>query len=136
MGKIFVDTSALFPLVGTEDATSKISVNVWEDIAQTENELITNNYVIVECLSLVQKRLGLEFVHNLQSEILPLITVDWIDEEQHTWAVQYVLKSNRRNLSLVDCSAFQSMRRLGIETVFTFDGHFREEGFTVIPNGV
>jgi predicted nucleic acid-binding protein len=133
MGKIFVDTSALFPLVSTKDATSRVSVNVWEDIAQSENELFTNNYVIVECLSLVQRRLGLEFVHHLRSEILPLIAVDWIDEEQHAMAVQYVLKSNRRNLSLVDCSVFQTMRRQGIDTVFTFDNHFREEGFTVIP---
>lgn len=134
MAKIFVDTSALFPLVGTKDATSKVSVNVWEEITQSEHELFTNNYVIVECLSLVQRRLGLEFVHHLQSEILPLTAVDWIDEEQHALAIQYVLKSNRRNLSLVDCSAFQTMRRLEIETAFTFDNHFREEGFKVIPN--
>jgi predicted nucleic acid-binding protein len=133
MGKIFIDTSALFPLVGTEDASSRTSVNVWENITQTENELFTNNYVIVECLSLVQRRLGLEFVRYLQMEILPLIEVDWLDEEQHALAVEHLLKSNRRHLSLVDCSAFETMRRLGIETVFTFDNHFREEGFNVIP---
>lgn len=133
MGKIFVDTSALFPLVGTEDVSSSVSVSVWETITQSQNELFTNNYVIVECLSLVQRRLGLEFVRYLHSEILPLIEVDWINEEQHSLAVQYVLKSNRRNLTLVDCSAFETMRRLGIETVFTFDSHFREEGFNTVP---
>lgn len=133
MGKIFVDTSALFSLIGTEEVMSKIAVDIWEHIAQVENELFTNNYVVVECLSLVQRRLGLEFVRYLQMEILPLLEVDWLDEEQHTLAVQQILKSNRRNLSLVDCSAFETMRRLGIETAFTFDSHFREEGFKVIP---
>jgi predicted nucleic acid-binding protein len=133
MEKIFIDTSALFPLVGTEEALSKISVSVWENITQTKKQLFTNNYVIVECLSLVQRRLGLEFVRYLQLEILPLIEVDWLTEGQHNLAIQHILKSNRRNLSLVDCSAFGTMRRLGIETAFTFDSHFREEGFKAIP---
>lgn len=47
--------------------------------------------------------------------------------------MQNVLTANRRQLSLVDCSAFETMRRLDIETVFTFDEHFREQGFNVIP---
>jgi predicted nucleic acid-binding protein len=133
MGKIFVDTSALFPLVGTEDESSRASVSVWENITQTQNELFTNNYVIVECLSLVQSRLGLEFFRYLLSEILPLIEVDWIDAQQHASAVQHILKSKLRKLSLVDCSSFETMRRLGIETAFTFDSHFRDEGFQTIP---
>ena len=133
MEKVFIDTSALFSLVGTEDVVSQTAISVWENIAQAERGLFSNNYVIVECLSLVQRRLGLEFVRYLQLEILPLIEVDWLTEEQHTLAVQHILKFNRRKLSLVDCSSFETMRRLGIETAFTFDGHFREEGFNVIP---
>ena len=59
--------------------------------------------------------------------------MDWIGEEQHDVAIQTVLTANRRNLSLVDCASFETMRRLGIETVFTFDEHFRDQGFKVVP---
>lgn len=59
--------------------------------------------------------------------------MDWIGEEQHAAAIQTILTANRRNLSLVDCASFETMRRLGIETVFTFDEHFRDQGFKVIP---
>lgn len=133
MEKIFVDTSALYSLVATEDATSTIAADAWERLVRAENNFFTNNYVVVECISLVQRRLGLEFVRHLQTGIIPLLQVDWIDDEQHALAVQQTLDANRRNLSLVDCSAFETMRRLEIETAFTFDSHFREEGFNVIP---
>jgi len=133
MEKIFVDTSAFFSLVATEDVTASIAVDTWEEITQADDELITNNYVVVECVSLVQRRLGLEFVRYLQIKILPLVKIEWLDEERHTLAVRHMLAVNRRSLSLVDCSAFESMRRLRIETAFTFDHHFREEGFKVIP---
>jgi predicted nucleic acid-binding protein len=133
MGKIFIDTSALFALINLVDEENLAARTTWKDLLQRSNELLTNNYIIVECLSLVQRRLGLEHVRKLQAEIFPLITVDWIYEEQHALAVQYAMKSNRRKLTLVDCSAFETMRRLGIETAFTFDSHFRAEGFNTIP---
>jgi predicted nucleic acid-binding protein len=133
MGKIFIDTSALFALINLVDEDNLSARDTWKDLLRHSNRLLTNNYIIVECLSLVQRRLGLDHVRKLQAEIFPLITVDWIDEEQHVLAVQYVLKSNRRNLTLVDCSAFETMRRLGIETAFTFDRHFRDESFNTIP---
>jgi predicted nucleic acid-binding protein len=95
--------------------------------------LLTNNYVIVESMAIIQNRLGLEKVRDFQEKILPLIEIEWIDESQHAAIVNRVLTTNRRRVSLVDCSAFETMRARGIETVFTFDEHFRDEGFTVIP---
>jgi predicted nucleic acid-binding protein len=133
MGKIFVDTSALFALVNAVDGDNLSSQSIWKELLQDRHELWTNNYIIVECISLLQRRLGPEFVRLLESEILPVLEVEWLDKEHHALAVAEVLQSNRRNLSLVDCSAFETMRRLEIETAFTFDDHFRAEGFKTIP---
>ena len=133
MGKIFVDTSALFALVNAVDGDNLSSQSIWKELLQDRHELWTNNYIIVECISLLQRRLGLEFVRLLESEILPVLEVEWLDKEHHALAVAEVLQSNRRNLSLVDCSAFETMRRLEIETAFTFDDHFRAEDFKTIP---
>ncbi|WP_051276324.1 Uma2 family endonuclease [Desulfovirgula thermocuniculi] len=36
-------------------------------------------------------------------------------------------------LSPADCAFFATARRLGIKTVFTFDRHFAEQGFTCLP---
>lgn len=131
--KIFVDTSALYALISTEDQNISLAVATWKDMLQRGEFLFTNNYVLVECFALLQGRLGIEFARALQSNIVPFLQVDWISEQQHTSIVNDVLTANRRQLSLVDCSSFETMRRLGIEKVFTFDEHFREQGFEVIP---
>lgn len=133
MEKFFVDTSALYALVSIDDDGHGPALLAWEDMIQSDSILITNNYVLVECFSLLQYRLGIEVVRQLDLKIVPLLQIDWIGEQQHVGSVNLVFSSNRRQLSLVDCSGFDSMRRLGIEKVFTFDGHFREQGFEVIP---
>ena len=133
MEKIFVDTSALYALISTQDHNLHLAVTIWENALQRGNILFTNNYVLVESFSLIQSRLGIKFVRALQTNIVPFLQVDWIGEQQHASIVQDVLTADRRQLSLVDCSSFESMRRLGIDQVFTFDEHFREQGFEVIP---
>ena len=133
MAKIFVDTSALYALISTQDQKIKIAVQTWESSLERADPLFTNNYVLVESFTLIQSRLGLDFVRALQTNIVPFLEIDWIGEQQHTSSVNNVFTANRRQLSLVDCSCFETMRRLGIEKVFTFDEHFREQGFEVIP---
>jgi predicted nucleic acid-binding protein len=130
---IFVDTSAFYALSCAEDRHYSQAVRIWDGLMKEENNLVTNNYVVVESISLFQNRFGIDKVRTFQAKLVPFLTVDWVDEEQHAAAIHHVLSANRRNLSLVDCSAFETMRQLGIDTVFTFDEHFREQGFKVIP---
>jgi predicted nucleic acid-binding protein len=131
--KIFVDTSAFFALINLSDENYERALLAWEEMIQGGDVLVTNNYVVVECFSLLQSRLGLDAARELESKIIPLLQIEWIGEEQHSAIVQFVLSANRRQLSLVDCSGFETMRRLKMEKVFTFDDHFREQGFEVIP---
>lgn len=131
--EILVDTSALFALISTKDDAHDIAITTWENLIKLGRQLIINNYTLVECFTLLQNRLGVNSARYLQSEIIPFLTIAWIDEEQHTIAVQTTFAANRRRLSLVDCASFETMRRLGIHQVFTFDKHFAEQGFEVIP---
>lgn len=130
---IFIDTSAFLALVHRADANHQNAVECWENLIEAGKILLTNNYVVVESVATIQNRSGLDSVKQLQMDLLPFVDIEWVDEEQHTLAIESVLTTNRRNLSLVDCSAFNTMRRLGISTVFAFDEHFREQGFNVIP---
>ena len=133
MVTVFVDTSALFALVNTAEENNIRAWNTWNELIRRGDELITNNYVIVESIALIQNRPGMPVVQRLQANIISLIQIAWIDKEQNAAATKYLLAANRRDLSLVDCSAFETMRRLGIDTIFTFDEHFREQGFNVTP---
>jgi len=133
MGMIFVDTSALFALVNSSDEDNQIAWHTWKECIGGGDEFITSNYTIVESIALIQSRLGIPVVRRLLENLVPFIQVAWLDEEQHAAAIDDLLATNRRTLSLVDCASFETMRRLDIETVFTFDEHFREQGLQVIP---
>ncbi len=130
---IFVDTSALYALSCGEDSHYTEAVRTWEQLLREGHELAANNYVLVESIALFQNRFGLDKVQTFLEKLSPFLQVEWVDEEAHRAAVDHLLSAGRRGLSLVDCSAFETMRHIGVETVFTFDEHFRDEGFNVIP---
>ncbi|MGC1375710.1 MAG: PIN domain-containing protein [Anaerolineales bacterium] len=130
---IYIDTSALLAVLDQEDINHSTAKKTWLGFLETDELLLTNSYVMVESIAIIQNRLGLKNVRRMTSELLPVIEIDWLDPAQHEIALNDVLTANRRNLSLVDCASFETMRRLRIETVFTFDDHFKEQDFTVIP---
>lgn len=130
---IYIDTSAFLAIVDETDAYHCVAQKHWLYLLEMGEQLQTNNYVLVESTAVIQNRVGIKAVKRLVNELLPVIKVDWLNPEQHEAAIHTVLTANRRSLSLVDCASFETMRRLRIETVFTFDEHFKEQGFKVVP---
>ncbi len=130
---LFIDTSAFFALLDKDDANHNKAKKAWTDILVFDNTITTSNYVLVECFALLQHRLGLEAVRGFQEDVLPIINVEWIKESTHRAAVSALLAASKRKLSLVDCVSFETMRSSGIKTVFAFDPHFSDQGFTCIP---
>ncbi|MCK6538683.1 MAG: PIN domain-containing protein [Anaerolineales bacterium] len=130
---IYVDTSALLALVNGDDPDHERAMQTWQRLIEEEQDLICNNYVLVEGIALIQRRIGLEAVSILHNDIIPFIEVEWMDEELHNAIVKAVIKTNRRQISLVDNASFDTMRRHNVETAFAFDSHFSDQGFEVIP---
>jgi uncharacterized protein len=131
--RIFIDTSAFFALLDHDDTQHTVAKRVWEELLQGDRTLLTSNYVLVECFALMQNRLGLGAVRDFQESIMPLIQIEYVDLDMHRAGVSALLAASRRNLSLVDCVSFEVMRTLGIKAGFTFDPHFREQGFSINP---
>lgn len=126
---VFVDTSAFLAVLDADDAEHERAKKTWEYLI-TNNELMTcSNYILVETFALVQRRLGMEAVRAFQEDVCPLLNIHWIDESDHRAGVTAVLAAARRRLSLVDCVSFEVMRRLGVNRVFCFDPHFKEQEF-------
>lgn len=130
---IFVDTSAFYALLDEDDAEHSRGLKLWEGDPPAEGGLVTTNYVVLESLALLQSRLGMPAVRVFRDVILPLVRIEWIDETVHAQAMSAFVAADRRGLSLVDLSSFETMRRLGIRSVFTFDRHFRQYGFKTVP---
>lgn len=130
---LFVDTSAILAFLNREDRYHAPALALWRQLLAGDEQLHTNNYILVETMALTQHRFGLEATRRLQSELLPVLAVSWVDEVIHGQATAALLAANRRHLSLVDCSAMATMRLLGINRIFTFDRHFADYGFALSP---
>jgi predicted nucleic acid-binding protein len=129
---VFFDTSAFLAILNKDDANHQNAKRFWGELVYSENILITNNYVLVESLALIQRRLGLKPLRVFQEDVLPLINIEWIDKAVHEAGISALLTASRKKLSLVDCVSFEVMRNMGIRKVFAFDPHFEEQGFEVI----
>lgn len=131
--RVFVDTSAFLAILDADEKNHDRAKQAWIDLLAQDAWLICTNYVIVETFALVQHRLGMAAARTLQEDVLPVMNVEWIDDACHNAGVSALLTAGRKQLSLVDCVSFETMRQLGIDTAFVFDRHFEEQGFNVIP---
>lgn len=132
-GGVFLDTSGLFAVFDRDDIRNDAAGRVWESLLRAESSLHTSSYVLVELTALLQRRLGVGAVDALATYVLPWVNVVWVDESLHCQAAAGLLAARRRDLSLVDCASLAVMRRLGLRRVFTFDSHFADQGFEVLP---
>jgi predicted nucleic acid-binding protein len=130
---MFADTSGLYAALDARDAYHPLARDAWERFRSQQEPLITSNYIVVELIALINRRLGVGAARIIERDFLPVLQIVWADEAAHGRAMAALLTANSRNLSLVDCVSFVLMRDLGLDSVFTFDAHFREQGFRCVP---
>lgn len=135
-GAVFVDTSALYAVLDGDDARHAQAATHWSELldgtVDGRRAVITHSAVVVETTALVQRRLGMPAVRALHDDVLPVLTVHWIEAELHARAVSALLAAARRDVSLVDWMSFELMRERGIEEAFAYDDDFEAQGFTLI----
>ena len=130
---VFVDTSAFYAVLDADDLLHPPGRSAWAGLLEEREALHTTSYVLVETMALLQRRIGLAGVRTFVADVLPVIQVTWVDEGIHRSAQHALLVASRRDLSLVDCVSFEAMRRLGLVAAFSFDNHFSEQGFKLLP---
>ena len=126
---VFVDTSALLAVLNAQDANHARAARAFRGLVESNEELVTSNYVLVETMALLQHRFGLAAARGFQDDVVPVLRTVWVDAELHAEGTAALVTAGRRDLSLVDCVSFACMRRQGISRAFHFDRHFREQGF-------
>ena len=130
---IFIDTSALYALMDADDRNHERARAAWAEWLDQPTQFLTSNYVLLESMALIQHRLGIQAARQFDEELIPVLRVHWIDTELHTTALRTVLAIGQRDLSLVDCTNIELMRRLGHRTIFAFDRHYPEQGLNQLP---
>lgn len=126
---VFADTSALFALLVYDDYMHIRARLNFEHFVQSNTRLLTSSYVLLETLTLLQRRVSLEAVWDFSRKIVPVLDFVWVDEGWHSRAMQRLHVERNRSVSLTDCLSFEIMEAREITTAFTFDRHFTERGF-------
>ncbi len=133
---VFVDTSAFYALLDASDRRHGEAAAIWKSLIEADAGLFSHNYVLVETAALVQRRLGLRALVVFQDDVLPLVSLHWVEEDLHRTAIAILRASGQKNLSLVDCVSFEVMRIRGLRTAFAFDDDFKIGGFEILQKGI
>jgi uncharacterized protein len=130
--RVFLDTSAIYSLAVRTDQSHAAAAAIWNRLLDAGGPVFTTNYVLLEAYTLLQRRLGMDAVKEFNSRVVPYLTIVWVDDRQHSLAVESFFAAGERRLSLVDCSSFVVCRDIGVDRVFAFDRHFERAGFQLI----
>jgi len=131
---VFVDTSALYALLNRNDEFHPHAAAWWADrLPAAERGIFTSEWVVLETGTILQRRLGVAGVRALRDGLLPVIDVLAVGSAVRDAALAAVIDSGSRQVSLVDRSSFELMRRRAIADAFSFDPDFRTAGFRTVP---
>ena len=130
---LFVDTSALLAFLDADQPRHAEVIDAWDRAVAERRTLFTSNYVLVESFALVERRLGFEALRALADVLVPILRLLWVDEELHAAGVASLFTARRRQLSLVDCTSFELMRRHGLSEALALDDDFARQGYRLLP---
>ena len=132
MKEVFVDSSAWFHLIYEPAPEHRAATDA---LAGLRQPLVTTNLVVFETMSLLTKRAGRASAEHFGQAIRSANTARIVrlsaDQEDRAW--DYFFKYRDKDWDLVDCASFALMDELGLDTAFTFDDHFAQKGYRLIP---
>lgn len=129
---IFLDTSAIISLNDTEDSNHERAVKIFNRLNRS-GKLITSNYIFAEIATVLRLKIGnqkaLPILDDLRNSEVDII---WVDPELEARAYEILKKIPSKNVSFVDAVSFVVMKNRGIKMAFTFDQHFKTQGFKLL----
>jgi len=136
--RLFVDTTAFIALEDQDDKDHEDALNYRERIRLGETRFrafYTSNYILDEAFTLLRLRLGHQaavlFGENMRrSKMVRTLRVTPPIEDR-SWEI--FKKYSDKDFSFTDCTSFALMEEEAMSTAFTFDKHFQQYGFQMVP---
>ncbi|MGE5576534.1 MAG: type II toxin-antitoxin system VapC family toxin [Syntrophothermus sp.] len=136
--KIFVDTSAWYAIVVSEDQFHQPARDTLVELLKGGAEFFTTSFVISETYTLILRRFGnrdaltyLDFIGKREADgIIRIITVERETEKEARLLLQ---KYSDRSFTYVDAVSAVVALKSSMDMIFSFDKHFAILGFARIP---
>ena len=130
---MFVDASALIALGHPPDGHHAAATEYYRDLAN-EVRLVASDYVFGETVTVLQRLAGHRIAVQKGQALRASQRFHWSKvtdaDLEEAWGL---FERNKEGMGFTDCTIVAQMRRLGIESIFTFDGAFRKAGVKVVP---
>lgn len=130
---IFIDTSFIIALEDADAPEHKKALSCWKKIKPCK--ITTTSYVFDETVTFIKKRLGYKKAVETGKILRESSYVDivHISEEDVEDGWEMFLKYDDKGYSFTDCISFVIMQNIKIYKALTFDIHFKQMGFKVLP---
>lgn len=128
--RLFIDANALVVLNDKDDPLHRQAQEILQQISKTNFENLLSTNIILESATLISQKVGknkgIALLDELRSGKYTIINPDnnLISEAE---AIFRSIRS--KNVSYSDCVSFAVMKYYGIDWVFSFDEHFKKQGF-------
>jgi uncharacterized protein len=135
MQELFVDTAAWIGLEIANDQNHRAALQFRQQPGRAYR-WVTTNWVIWETVTWLRRRVhhaaavrfGERVWASKSLDVIPITS----DHESRAWRI--FQRYRDKNFGFVDCTSFAVMEAGAIDTAFSFDAHFRQLGFRVLPD--
>jgi len=132
--QVFVDTSALFAHVDTDDDYNRSVMAHLREIATRGGKLVATNFILAELHALLLTRINRHVAFTSlkrirESRDVAVIHVG-LDDEQRGWEI--IERFSDKDFSFADAISFAVMERLGMTHAISLDAHFAKYGWVML----
>ena len=133
-GKIFVDADAFVSLVNPDDGNHHDAVAISKYIKFHNLELMTSNFAIGEAITVISQETTLKKAVEFGKDVFSgseVLVID-VDRSHQLRALEKMSHATSKNVRFTDFVNMVLMKELDIATIFSFDRHYRQAGFTLL----
>ncbi|MFH1452418.1 MAG: PIN domain-containing protein [Armatimonadota bacterium] len=129
---IFVDTSAFYAMINKGETHHGKIKNF---IKKSKELLVTTNLIFAETISLITKRLGKNIAADFGSGLLnsTRLSIYYLSEDYQKEAWDLFISYKDKDFDYIDAACFTFMKKMNINKVLSFDRHFKQMGFEILP---
>lgn len=128
--KVFIDTDALIGLNDASDASHQKALQILKILAKGNYISYLSTNILLETLTIISQKIGKKQALRLLDELRSGGYIIIHPDEKMIFAAEELFKSiTSKNVSYSDCLSFTVARKHGINWVFSFDAHFKKQGF-------
>ncbi len=134
MQKLFVDTAAWIGLEVINDEHHPAALAFRQESGRGYR-WVTTNWILWETVTWLRRRAGHVAAVRFGQRLLTSAKIEIITVtpplEMTAW--EFFQRYQDKHFGFIDCTSFATMQDLVLTNVFTFDEHFQQAGFRVLP---